>query len=363
LEDAHTAYVTERCATIHDALRGPDEKHWIDELDATWPDVRAVVRRAFDRDDVETIAYLVPLFGVVDAFYRRPEVFAWGAEADARYHDVPVKGRHNLLAAASTAAWLDMNIDLAVELGEAAIAADPAPGAGDCQPQAVTIGAYIYAGRFADAAELAQSCLPKVSERGDLYGEAYMVANLALSLATGGLDAEGAAAIAARAVRIARAIGNQTLLGYTLFALASVAGDDPEMAAAATREAHAAALNVSNRWVLLMTNAFAAGVVPGEPIELAALLDVIDTFYRSGWVAHAWTVLGNMAGLLFQLDRDIDAALVIGACEASDLADFKSSELPAATRQAIHDDSELNQSRQLGAHLSIPEVLRLLSTS
>jgi predicted ATPase/class 3 adenylate cyclase len=363
LEDAHTAFISVRCAAIHDGLRGADEKHWIEDLDSMWPDVRSVVRRAFDRDDVATIASLVPLFGVIEAFWRRDEVFAWAAEADAKYHDVPVEGRRDLLACASIAAWLEMNIPLAVELAEAAMAADPTPGVGDCQPEASAIGAYNYAGRFDDAAETARRCLARLSD-GDLYGEAYMTANLAVSLGIGGADPAEATELAARAVRVARAIGNQTVLAYALYVLALVASHDPKMAAAAAQEAHAIAVDTSNEWVLRMTTAFQAGLLPGEPVELAAVLDVVEAFYRSGYAAHAWTVLlGVVAPLLFRLGRDQDAALVVGACEASDMVEFKSSELPAESRQALEDDHELMLSRRLGARLGIPEVLRTLLTS
>lgn len=256
-----------------------------------------------------------------------------------------------------------MNIPLAVELAEAAMAADPTPGAGDCQPAASAIGAYNYAGRFDDAAETARRCLAQLGD-GDLYGEAYMTANLAVSLGIGGADPTEATRVAARAVRVARAIGNQTVLAYALYVLAAVAGHDPKMAAAAAQEAHAIAVDTSNEWVLRMTTAFQAGIIPGEPVELAAVLDVVEAFHRSGYAAHAWTVLlGNVAPLLFRLGRDQDAALVVGACEASDMVEFKSSELPTGSRQALERDDELMSSRRLGARLGIPEVLRTLSTS
>ncbi|HMK13124.1 MAG TPA: hypothetical protein VK461_16150, partial [Acidimicrobiales bacterium] len=92
------------------------------------------------------------------------------------------------------------------------------------------------------------------------------------------------------------------------------------------------------------------------------LLDAVDALYRAGWVAHAWTNLGGVAPVLFRLHRDSDAAVVVGACEASDLTTFKTAELPDEARHALEHDPELVESRMLGARLSVPEVLRLLAT-
>src|SRR5205807_8748154 len=89
---------------LAEQLHGPDEADWVGTLDAEWPDVRTVVRRAFGTDDANTVITVVTHL-CMEFFYRRPEAFAWVSEAEARYGDFASPYRHELLGAAAQVAF------------------------------------------------------------------------------------------------------------------------------------------------------------------------------------------------------------------------------------------------------------------
>jgi predicted ATPase/class 3 adenylate cyclase len=363
VHQAHTRYVLDRAQEMHAGLRGPDEADWVATLDAEWPDVRAVVRRAFD-DDPDTVTTLVRLYAF-EAFWRRPEAFTWISAAVERYGDRPDPHRHELLGAGAMVAWTQLDVPRSIELAELALVADPGPGASlDCLPEAGAAGAYIYAGRTDDSVA--------VMERGSAasvpgrvtWGAAQLACSLALSRYLSGSDAMTEAAM--HAVQVSSFIANPTLLAYASAVRAlTLVATDTEQAVARLEDARRTAERVHNGWLLdavILSGLANARVAAGRLDDaLATYLEEADRTLATGWTIHAWYPMWSAVTTLFQLGRHDEAALVLGGCRASTALPFAHQTLPPEFEALTSDQGEphLHALHGLGATLSLPELIRI----
>jgi predicted ATPase/class 3 adenylate cyclase len=361
---AHTRFVIDRAPVIRAGLHGRDEARWVAVLDVEWPDVRAVVRRAFDSDDADTVITLVRLYAL-EIFYRRPEGLTWSAEAARRYGDRPGPHRHELLAVGAMAAYIGLDVPAGVELAERALAADPAPGtAVDLLPEVTASGAYAFAGRFDEGLEILEHRLATLGDDGD-PNDRLLLANSAASLSVLS-GSEEAPAVAARAVRMATLLGNPTGLAYALSCEAvRLQSVDAGRAVEVGRRARALAEQVSNSWLL--------GVVPLMPLrgaleQMGSLNDALEVHLEatertndSGWHLHAWLNAWSIVTTLASLGRLDEAALWLGGCEASTTSPYPVQTLPPELEAIARGqgDPRLLALRAYGATLSLPELIRI----
>ena len=364
VSQAHTRYVVERAHVIHTGLRGRDEAEWVVTLDAEWPDARVVVRRALDTDDADTAIALATLYAF-EAFWRRPEAFAWISEAADHYRDRPGPHRHELLGAAALVAWTQLDVPRSIELAETALAADPAPGTAlDCLPQAGAAGAYSYGGRLDDAINVMTIGLAPSGPTTDPWGAAQLATSLAYVRYLSRSDAMTDAAT--QAVHIATLTANPTLLAYaSAIRAATLIATQPDKATAQLEDARRIADGVHNRWLLgvvildvLATARLAAGLLDDA---LTTSLDEADRTQATGWTIHGWSQLWSAVTALYRLDRLEEAALVLGGCEASNTLPF-AYQTPAPELEALTgNDGEphLAALRAVGATLSVPELIRI----
>ncbi|GAC1602816.1 MAG: hypothetical protein NVS3B21_31110 [Acidimicrobiales bacterium] len=363
---AHTRYVLGQLHLVHDGLMSESEEWWRWRLGELWADLRGAVRRALESDDADTAILLVVLIEH-EAFWRRPEAFGWITQATERYGTRAGPHRHELLAAGSTAAWLDGDIPRAVELAEMSLDVNPFPAAAiDCLPELAAVAAYIYTGRFEQAAECARRALSAVSAGKDLYMESHLLSTLCLSLALGGSGAAESDESSTKALRLARILGNPTNISYAMLTKAvALLARDPTAAVNLAEEARVTAASVDNQWLLFTTTTLIAMLPPPEGGQdaLSAMLEAVAALYRAGWVPHAWTALRSAIHLLFELGRFSDAALVLGGCEAAGIGSFATNGLPSELERLVEagGDRALREQRNLGARLSVPELLRVVT--
>jgi hypothetical protein len=100
------------------------------------------------------------------------------------------------------------------------------------------------------------------------------------------------------------------------------------------------------------------------PEGLAACLDAADELQRSGRLSLAWLVLWSALNLLWALGRTDDAALALGACEASGVAGYQHlEELPPELEELQRGDGDarLQQLRSRGSKIGLAELLRVLT--
>ena len=357
---AHTRYVRARVIDIREGLHGRDEARWVKELDLLWPDVRTVARRGLDDDDADTVIELVTHLAF-EAFWRRPEAFAWIEEAAARYGDRPIAHRHELLGAAGIAAWTQLDVPEGIRLGSAALAADSAPGTAlDCLPEGAAIGAFAFAGRFEEALAAARGALPRLEAGSDRWNLAVMHANIVNMLAISGTHTPELQREVDASIRIAHSTGNPTAIAYAYLvdAMATSAAD-PTTSRAAVESARAYASEVDNRWELTMAATTIAMAPPdAQPDEtaLALALDAADDLHRTGWTIHAWCAMWGVIAGLSDAGRPEVAALLLGGCEASGVARLAYQQVPAELEDAA---STMAPFRHLGGLLPFDDLLAI----
>jgi hypothetical protein len=176
-----------------------------------------------------------------------------------------------------------------------------------------------------------------------------------------------AAEAAARAVRMATALANPSLIAYarTVEAQAALLQQNPDAAAVALASGAAAAQLVRNGWI---TTLF-VNVLEGELHRAASEWDealrvhlrVADEAHRSGWTIHAWVPMWVAAACLHALGREAEAALFTGACQASGNIRFPSVAFPPELEALIagHGSPERLSQNELGTHLGLPELVRI----
>src|SRR5262249_52871809 len=147
-------------------------------------------------------------------------------------------------------AWTQLDVSRSIELAEAALAADPAPGAAlDCLPQAGAAGAYSYVGRIDDAVDVMERGSTAAGSTADPWGAAQLATSLALVRYLSGSDTMADAA--AQAVRLATVTANPTLIAYASAIRAStLIATQPDDATVQLEDARRLAERVHNRWLL-----------------------------------------------------------------------------------------------------------------
>jgi predicted ATPase/DNA-binding SARP family transcriptional activator len=361
-EAAHTRFVVEQVETISLGLIGPDEAHWVEELDLVWPDLRTVVRRGFDLDDADAVSSILGHLGI-DILWRHSEALPWAERAATRWGDRPGPYQAEMLGAAGVAAYTLNQPDLAIELGKRGMAVATPGSAAYFLLQNDAVGGYGFTGRLDEGLALADEAFAIVSLGDDVYLQAFAAYTAALARMMS--QAEDLPAAAERAVELATACGNPTILGCALTTQAAALADsDPPRALAVVGQVAALAASVHNQYLLGTVPQFlvAAGGST-SPQGLATCLDAADELQRSGRIALAWFTLWGAPRILWALGRTDDAALVLGACEASGVMRLGAYALPPELEELQRGDgaARLQQLRSRGSETGVAELLRVLT--
>jgi tetratricopeptide (TPR) repeat protein len=316
---AHEQWVVDLVRAAHEGLRGPDEPAWVERLDLSWADVRAVLLRSLERDDL-TVAVELVVHLAFEAFWRRPEAFGWARRTAEQLGDRPHPDRHDLLGAAGIAAWASGDPVQALALGREALAIEPDPAHSFDLLAWLAAGPHGsgWCGELEDAITLAERALQAVQD--DVPARAFWSATLQILrvlAARGGDDP----ALPAAAIADADATGNPTLRSYARFACATglASPQDGTLALPHLEVALDLARSVRNTWLLDEIAGALGTIGPAEEASarLGPALELTAQRLRLGYVMHAWSGLATVAIVLLQLGRVEDAFVAVAAARGS----------------------------------------------
>jgi hypothetical protein len=172
------------------------------------------------------------------------------------------------------------------------------------------------------------------------------------------------ASAADRAVELATACGNPSVIGCALtMQAAALASSDPPRAAALLGQAAALAASVHNQYLIGQIPQNMPDVGESSGLErLATCLEAAEELQRTGRIALAWFTLWSAPRLLWELGRTDDAAFALGACDASEVANPGQELTPELKELQRGDgDARLQQLRSRGADTRLAELLRILT--
>jgi hypothetical protein len=123
---------------------------------------------------------------------------------------------------------------------------------------------------------------------------------------------------------------------------------------------------VRNLWLVATASSYLTEINLSEDDRpLGALLHELLAMHETFWTTHAWSSAWNLPTRLADLHRLDQAALTLGACEASGVAPPHWVRLDDVIEQfALSEELDhLQNQRALGARLNLTELSRLLDTA
>ncbi len=312
-ESAHVQWVVTFLRTARVGLRGPDERRWVERMDADWANVRAAFHRSMKFDDPNISSELVLLL-FFDAAFRRPEAGGWMFAAYEHHGSVEHLHRHELIGAVGWLTWERGDLIRAVELGHAAMEADPAPGTAiDRLPEWALVAGLAFSGKPSEARGVIDSVLRTLSDEPFLQVVWNYLFTVVCSVQ--GKPSEGSGA-AIEAERIARALDNPTSLAFAFWARSGASDtDDPHLVAEflsiAAGHCRAARLTVCEQ--VIEQGILGLRRRLGYPVTevLSGAIQQARVFARHGFMVFGWPALITISFCLHDLGKDEAAAICL----------------------------------------------------
>jgi predicted ATPase len=302
-------------------LGGPDEARWVDELDATFDDMREAHASALADGDVDRALRLVAALREYAWRLIRYELLTW---ADASVA-APGAEDHPLFPVAlgivAYGRFVRGELDPAIDAGERAVAAAVRLAAPTMGLAERAIGnARFYQDRPAEACAWTDRMIAAATalDAPTLIAHAYYMRSAAeTSLG----NSERGAALAQRSTDAAVQSGSPTALAQAAYALGlSFEATDPAQALRLLERSVQRAETVNNRWIraFALTESLWIRAKSGEPLDaLRRYHDVIDTWFRGGDWANQWLSLRYVFAIFESLEHDEVAATLHGALTAA----------------------------------------------
>jgi predicted ATPase/DNA-binding SARP family transcriptional activator len=321
IRDAHVAVHAELSRDAARGLNGPHEAQWMDDLTASFDDVRDAHRNAVAAGDVDSAIRIV--IGVREYAWRRIryEHLTWAdatvAMPGARDHELyPV-----LLGVVAYGHFVRGELETAIDVGKQAVAEADRLGSLTAGLAERAMGnAYFFRLEQAEALGLMQRMIDAAEATGapGIVAHAYYM--LAVAHTSIG-KLERAREFAAMSAAAAIESGSPTALALADYARAiTVAADDPARALALFDRSAQRGESVGNRWIraFALTESLWIRAQQGDPRgALDGYRDVLDTWFRGSDSANLWLSLRYVAAILASLGRDEPAAMLYGALEAA----------------------------------------------
>ena len=318
---AHIAVHTELSRDAARGLNGPHEGQWMQDLTASFDDVRDAHRAAVAAGDVDSAIRIV--IGVREYAWRRIryEHLTW---ADVTV-DMPGASEHELfpvlLGVVAYGHFVRGELEAAIEVGERAVAEAQRLGSLTAGLAERALGnAYFFRLQRAEAIALMEQMIDAARATGAqaILAHAYYMCSVA---ATSVHEPEHAREFAAQCATAAIESGSPTALALADYARAiSMVADDPARALALFNRSVERGESVGNRWIraFSLTESLWIRAQQGDPVgALAGYRDVIDTWFRGSDSANLLLSLRYVAAILASLGRDEPAAVLYGALAAA----------------------------------------------
>ena len=153
---------------------------------AGWPDWMQIGQtcappsaRLSDRADVEAVTTILTAL-VIEAFWRRPEVFEWADEAYQRFAHVDHPRRHELIGAAGWASWALGDVQECLRRAHEAVDLRGDAAAIDELPEWAEVGGMAWSGHAAEANDLIDWALSRAQQHDDRWLESILLSTRAL---------------------------------------------------------------------------------------------------------------------------------------------------------------------------------------
>jgi predicted ATPase/DNA-binding CsgD family transcriptional regulator len=319
-EEAHADWCLRLGAEAETALRGPDQRAWLDRLEVELPNLRAALRRLIDvgrhADALRLACSLDRLWSVRGHIEGR----RWIEEAVA---GGPTEASLTARGLALAATLAHYGGELGVAEAEARRAAGAAADLGDDAGRAAALAAVALVhrsrGRYAESHELYGESIAILRRLGAQAQLGETLAREAI-LAMHEGDYARCVELGEESVEIARGIGDHATVAYVAapFAIARVLSGDAGSAATLLEDSLAAARAIGNRRHTSRA-LWALGVVAlssGEPA--VALLEECCAICREfGDGVFLTTALPDLARAELAEGRPDLAALLLGAARAA----------------------------------------------
>jgi predicted ATPase/DNA-binding SARP family transcriptional activator len=300
-------------------LDGPDEAHWVEELDASFDDMREAHATALADGDTDRAIRLVVALREYAWRRIRYELLAW---ADATV-TMPCATEHTMypvaLGVIAYGRFVRGELDASVEAGEAAGGAAVRLGTPTYGLAERAIGnALFYLDREVEACEWMDRMLDAATavDSPSLIAHANYMRSVA-ETSVGNRD--GGAAFAQQSAAAADACASPTARAQAAYALGlSFAEFDPDRALLLLDRSVQHAEAVGNRWIraFALTESLWLRAKSGQTAgALRGYHDVIDTWFRGGDWANQWLSLRHVFAIFEGIGSDEVAATLYGALD------------------------------------------------
>jgi predicted ATPase/class 3 adenylate cyclase len=310
----HAEYFAAFSSGAGAGLRGPEEAHWSDLIEAEMENLRLALTWAITNEDADLALRIVG--GLAVSGYRVGVPFGSMALDAAALGDAA--NHPGLALALASAAWTTFRLgeyDRATELGEAALQAARLLPQGDEQRRilgqslsVLTSVILMRPGMFERGAALAEEREEVARALGDHY-ETVQALTLRAPLL-------GDAEAAEESVRLARIVGNPTMLSYSLSVLAMLLiVSDPARARELVDESARAAADVGNEQAAALAQQVLGAVLGRLGDHASAVrmgLTAAEQLFEQGERFYAFSQLWGVAASLNALG-DHRTAVALGA--------------------------------------------------
>lgn len=339
LQELHGNHYLEVARSSRIGLRGVDEAHWVEEIEAAWGDIRAAHRWFLTTDEPDRAAMLAAHVHEFGFWRMKYEYTRWAQAAIGACSSLgqPVTG--SAYACTAFGAWSRGDLKRSYSEAETGtlLADEDDPDAYEMVNDALTSHAY-FAGHLDVALARVNEQHIEAVEAKDQYRIAYTLWFHALTLAALGRWQE-ALPLAEGAYDRAKRVDNPSLRGLTSFSLALVILDqEPDEAERLLRESIDFARSVSNRWTEAMANGQLGRLAArsGSLAQaLARLVESLRGLQESENATATWLVLTHAVPTLIGLEEYRVAIVVWAAIKASDSAPPRTSAQQRRLRELL----------------------------
>jgi len=289
------------------------------ELDEALPELHAALGWLLHHREVALAGRLVAALLDYGTLRLRPDVLAWAERVTARDPDDHNPAAPQVWVAAAYAAWMAGDVaETDVRSARALAAAEQAGGGVPAEAATIRGNYELFEGRLDAALGWYRQAIAAADATGDVAQRLIASATELLAMGYGGEPGT-----AERAEALLAEVGDARTphAAHAWYAAGEAdLGVDLERARSRLDRAIEIAEQTGAGLVTGLAGASRASIEArvGDPAQAARhFRDLIDHWRRAGMWSTQWTMLRSIAGLLHRLGRDRDAAVLLGAIQAT----------------------------------------------